>query len=105
MSVSDRTSEPNSAKESVNAIGEKIPTHAVIFDVSTDRGIRSGNQMLTEIMYSLFLKSLDYAKDIDLAETDVTVRERDTATRVKHAYASLALTRTAIDIHLASADI
>lgn len=55
----------------LNAIGEKIPTHAVIFDVSTDRGIRSGNQMLTEIMYSLFLKSLDYAKDIDLAELEI----------------------------------
>jgi len=47
-------------------INEKIPTHTVIFDVSTDRGIRSGNQMLTEMMYRLFLESLGYAKDIDL---------------------------------------
>ena len=31
----------------LNQIVEKIPTHAVIFDVSTDRGIRSGNQTLT----------------------------------------------------------
>jgi hypothetical protein len=31
----------------LKAIAEKIPTHAVIFDVSTDRGIRSGNQTLT----------------------------------------------------------
>src|SRR4051812_24189555 len=38
----------------LKAITEKIPTHAVIFDVSTDRGIRSGNQSLTEIMYGLF---------------------------------------------------
>ena len=42
-----------------------------MFDVSTDRGIRSGNQMLTEIMYGLFLASLGYAKDIDLAELEV----------------------------------
>ncbi len=49
-------------------IAEKIPTHAVIFDVSTDRGIRSGNQTLTEIMYRLLLGSLGYAKDLDLAE-------------------------------------
>src|SRR5207302_2500681 len=35
----------------LKVISEKIPTHAVIFDVSTDRGIRSGNQTLTEIMY------------------------------------------------------
>lgn len=52
-------------------IVEKIPTHAVIFDVSTDRGIRSGNQTLTEIMYRLFLRSLGYAKDLDLAELEI----------------------------------
>ena len=38
----------------LKTIGEHIPTHAVIFDVSTDRGIRSGNQTITEIMYRLF---------------------------------------------------
>ena len=51
----------------------RIPTHTVIFDVSTDRGIRSGNQMLTEIMYRLFLASLGYAKDIDLAELEIAL--------------------------------
>ncbi len=55
----------------LNTVNEKIPTHTVIFDVSTDRGIRSGNQMLTEIMYRLFLASLGYAKDIDLAELEI----------------------------------
>jgi hypothetical protein len=55
----------------LKTINEKIPTHTVIFDVSTDRGIRSGNQMLTEIMYRLFLASLGYAKDIDLAELEI----------------------------------
>lgn len=52
-------------------INEKIPTHAVIFDVSTDRGIKSGNQTLKEIMYRLFLGSLGYAKDLDLAELEI----------------------------------
>jgi uncharacterized protein YerC len=55
----------------LKAINEKIPTHAVIFDVSTDRGIRSGNQSLTEIMYGLFLQSLGYAKDLDLSELEI----------------------------------
>ena len=49
-------------------ITEQIPTEAVIFDLSTDRGIRSGNQSITEIMYKLFLKHLGYAEDLDLAE-------------------------------------
>ena len=57
----------------LKSIGEHIPTHAVIFDVSTDRGIRSGNQTITEIMYRLFLQSLGYARDLDLAELEITL--------------------------------
>ena len=56
-------------------ISEHIPTQAVIFDISTDRGIRSGNQTLTEITYRLFLESLGYAKDLDLAELEITLEE------------------------------
>lgn len=57
----------------LGTINEKIPTHAVIFDVSTDRGIKSGNQTITEIMYRLFLASLGYAKDLDLAELEIAL--------------------------------
>ena len=57
----------------LKTIGEHIPTHAVIFDVSTDRGIRSGNQTITEIMYRLFLQSLGYARDLDLSELEITL--------------------------------
>ena len=60
----------------LKTINEKIPTHAVIFDVSTDRGIRSGNQTLTEIMYGLFLRSLGYAKDLDLSELEIGLEEK-----------------------------
>jgi hypothetical protein len=56
-------------------IAERIPTEAVIFDVSTDRGIRSGNQSITEIMYRLFLQSLGYARDLDLSELEITLEE------------------------------
>src|ERR1700726_2738343 len=61
----------------LKAINEKIPTHAVIFDVSTERGIRSGNQSLTEIMYGLFLQSLGYAKDLDLSELEIALEEKE----------------------------
>ena len=57
-------------------ITEQIPTEAVIFDVSTDRGIRSGNQSITEIMYRLFLQSLGYARDLDLSELEITLEEQ-----------------------------
>lgn len=60
----------------LNQISENIPTDAVVFDVSTDRGIKSGNQMLTEIMYRLFLKSLGYANDLDLAELEIALEQK-----------------------------
>ena len=67
----------------LKAIAEKIPTHAVIFDVSTDRGIRSGNQTLTEIMYRLFLQSLGYAKDLDLSELEIALEGEGRLARVR----------------------
>jgi hypothetical protein len=57
----------------LSGIAERIPTEAVIFDVSTDRGIRSGSQSITEIMYRLFLKHLGYAGELDLAELEITL--------------------------------
>ena len=63
----------NKTKVLLRSISENIPTHAVIFDVSTDRGIRSGNMTLTEIMYRLFLKSLGYPEDLDLAELEIAL--------------------------------
>src|SRR5690348_8969297 len=73
----------------LKAINEKIPTHAVIFDVSTDRGIRSGNQTLTEIMYGLFLQSLGYAKDLDLSELEIGLEEKGQLKRFEDEYRRL----------------
>ena len=73
----------------LKAIVEKIPTHAVIFDVSTDRGIRSGNQMLTEIMYGLFLQSLGYAKDLDLSELEIGLEEKGRLAQFEEEYRRL----------------
>ena len=73
----------------LKTINEKIPTHAVIFDVSTDRGIRSGNQTLTEIMYGLFLQSLGYAKDLDLSELEIGLEEKGQLSRFQEEYKRL----------------
>ena len=56
-------------------IADQVPTEAVIFDISTDRGIRTGNQSFTEIMYRLFLQRLGYARDLDLSELEITLEE------------------------------
>ena len=73
----------------LNIIIEKIPTHAVVFDVSTDRGIRSGNQTLTEIMYGLFLKSLGYAKDLDLSELEIELEEKNELEKFEQEYRTI----------------
>jgi len=70
-------------------ISEQIPTNAVIFDVSTDRGIRTGNQTITEIMYRLFLQSLGYARDLDLAELEITLEAEDGLDDFKFKYREL----------------
>ncbi|MDZ4064472.1 MAG: BREX system P-loop protein BrxC [Coriobacteriia bacterium] len=70
-------------------IVERIPTEAVIFDVSTERGIRSGNQSITEIMYRLLLRSLGYAGDLDLSELEITLEEAGDLEKFKAKYAEL----------------
>lgn len=59
----------------LSQINEKIPTHAVIFDVATDKGIKSGNQTLTEIIYRLFLESLGYSRDLDISELEIGLED------------------------------
>jgi len=73
----------------LSQISERIPTEAVIFDVSTDRGIRSGNQTVTEIMYRLFLHCLGYAQDLDLSELEIALEEEGRLDAFKSTYAGL----------------
>jgi hypothetical protein len=72
---SQRMSHPK-IKVLLKTITEKIPTEAVVFDVSTERGIRTGNQTLTEITYRMFLQQLGYSSNLELAELEITLEER-----------------------------
>ncbi len=81
----DRTGD-DAVKVLLSTIKERIPTQAVIFDVSTDRGIRSGNKTLTEIMYRLFLDRLGYAKDLDLAELEIVLEGEGRLEAFKEAF-------------------
>lgn len=72
----------------LSSIAEKIPTEAVIFDVSTDRGIR-GNQTLTEIAYQKLLDKLGYAHTLDLAELEIALEEEDRLTTFISTYEKL----------------
>lgn len=57
----------------LDSINTRIPFHAVIFDVSMDRGVRAASDRLTEIMYRALLRELGYAEDFDLAELEITL--------------------------------
>ena len=70
-------------------ITEHIPTEAVIFDVSTDRAVRGGDQALTEIVYRLFLQQLRYARDLDLAELEIALEGDGRLAQFTETYRSL----------------
>ena len=84
----ERTAD-KTTKVLLEQIAEHIPSDAVIFDVSTDRGIRTGNQTLTEITYRLFLRSLGYAEDLDLAELEITLEQKGELDRFEAKYREL----------------
>jgi len=58
-------------KDFLTLINIDIPTHAVIFDVSMDRGVRTANERITEVMYKVLLRELGYAEDFDLADLEM----------------------------------
>jgi hypothetical protein len=57
----------------LDVINAKIPTHAIIFDVSMDRGVRTASERITEIMYKALLRELGYAEDFDLADLEISL--------------------------------
>ena len=57
----------------LDVINANIPTHAIIFDVSMDRGVRTASERITEIMYKALLRELGYAEDFDLAELEISL--------------------------------
>lgn len=78
----------NKASVLLQTINEKIPTHVVIFDVSSERGIRAG-QSLTEITYLALLRSLGYAQNLDLAELEIALEEEGRLNAFKDAFSQL----------------
>ena len=82
---------PDSKKLGVllRQITEKIPGEAVIFDVSTDRGIRQGNQSMTEIMHRCFVRALGYADSIDLTQLEIDLESEGLLDSFKAKYKAI----------------
>ena len=58
-------------------INEKIPTRAVILDMATDLGVKSGSEKITEVMYKAFLRRFGYSDDLDLADLEIALEQAD----------------------------
>ena len=67
-------------------ITEHIPTDAVIFDVSTDRGVRTANQGMTEITHKCFVSYLGYAGHLDIAQLEIDLESEGRLDLFKSTY-------------------
>lgn len=53
----------------------KIPTKAIIFDVSQDVGVKNTSEKITGIMYKSLLRKLNYSTNFDLAKLEQDLEE------------------------------
>lgn len=73
----------------LDVINTHIPTQAIIFDVSMDRGVRTANERITEIMYKALLRALDYAEDFDLAALEISLEADGLLDRFREEFEAL----------------
>ena len=55
----------------LDLINSRTPTEVVMFDVSVDRAVRQSTEKISEVMYTVLLRELDYAEDYDIAELEI----------------------------------
>jgi hypothetical protein len=70
----------------LKVINPSIPAYAVIFDVSMDRGVRTANERIVEVMYKALLRDLGYSEDFDLAALEMTLEEKKELEEFKKLY-------------------
>jgi len=70
--------EDKSISDLVDLINARIPTDVIMFDVSADKAVKSGDQTIAEIMYNVLLSELDYSVDFDIAELEIELEKEGT---------------------------
>ncbi len=60
-------------KDILTLVNRTIPCTLVMFDIATDRAVRTGRENVSEIMYRALLRELGYAEDPDLAELEIAL--------------------------------
>ncbi|MFC1559071.1 BREX system P-loop protein BrxC [Gemmatimonadota bacterium] len=62
----------------LTTINERIPTKAVIFDVSTDQSVVDSSEKITHILYRVLLRELGYSQNRQLAELEIELEANGT---------------------------
>lgn len=70
-------------------IREHLPTHVVIFDILKDNIAGAKEHPVTTVMYKALLRSLGYATELDLAELEIELEERNELEAFQDKYAEL----------------
>lgn len=65
----------------IDSIVSRIPIEAVMFDVQKEKSLISGNESIALILYVVILRHLGYAEDIDIAELEIELEEKDELAR------------------------
>lgn len=84
--LASRRADSNKLGVLLAQITEHIPTDAVIFDVSTDRGVRTANQSMTEITHKCFVSYLGYAGHLDIAQLEIDLESEGRLDLFKQTY-------------------
>lgn len=59
----------------IDSINARIPTELVMFDVSVDKAVKKSTERIAELMYTVLLRTLDYAEDFDIAELEIELEK------------------------------
>lgn len=60
----------NTAASLIDSLNASVPAEVVMFDVSVEKSVKTGNEKMAEIMYRVLLRELGYAEDFDIAEVE-----------------------------------
>src|SRR5260370_20592312 len=55
----------------LNSITARLPTEVILFEVAKERDTRKVTERITEFIYTVLLRELDYAEDFDIAELEI----------------------------------
>jgi tRNA uridine 5-carbamoylmethylation protein Kti12 len=71
MKSQELDSQSTKIEDLVNFVNVRIPSHVIMFDVRVDQAVRKASESITEILYSVLLRELDYAPDYDVANLEI----------------------------------